>query len=383
MSQNSTVKTMIVVALLGIFTSACEMKKNLDDMHTSTVEMGDTTKDMSKTTQDMSQTTKDMSVTTKDMSQTTKEMNETTKRMEQKTSELDKKSGALDAKTAELYDALRQGNAAILRKDFLDQMTASNEMPKKLALGVKYFWAFEFQLWSMQGLDDSARREELASSAAREFIREIHEYAPKNDFISPRTKDNYEKNFLALATTLHEVNDKQKNRIDKAGLTRMSMLSLIERALIEKRALASGQISVDQLSPSSYDLLNFEDKLAQILQARHNFLLAMLVSKASNVDKAWTKKVTLGVLGMSWTLDLSKFNDVEIAEMKRFAKAALETRLILNRAGYAIEADKTLTKILRNSIIKRGTSKTLVRHTTEDQLLAYINNIKSTPVILK
>ncbi|WP_374028971.1 hypothetical protein [Bdellovibrio bacteriovorus] len=164
MLRDSRLKSLVLLACAGGLVSACEMKKNLDDMHKATVEMS-----------------------------------ETTKRMEEKTTELDKKSESLDSKTAELYDALRQGNAAILRKEFLDQMSEATEIPKKLALGVKYYWAFEFQLWSMQGLDNDVRREELAVSAAREFIREIHEYAPTNDFISPTTSDNKEKNFFGFS----------------------------------------------------------------------------------------------------------------------------------------------------------------------------------------
>lgn len=355
MIWDSRLKSLVILACVGGLVSACEMKKNLDDMHKATVEMSDTTKDMS----------------------------ETTKRMEEKTGDLDKKSEALDSKTAELYDALRQGNAAVLRKEFLEQMTEANEMPKKLALGVKYFWAFEFQLWSMQGLDNDARREELASSAAREFIREIHEYAPDNEFISPTSDDNKEKNFLALATTLHEVNDKQKNRVDQKGLPQFSMLSLIERALKEKASLDAGQISVDQLSHSSYDLLGFEDKLIQILQARHNFILTMLVAKASHVDRDWKSKIKLGLLGMKWTLNFGDYNDVEVTEMKRYVKAVLDTRAILTRAGHPIQVDETIMKIIKNGQAVKSKSGNKARQANENDLLAVIDQIKSAPVQLK
>ncbi|WP_413944116.1 hypothetical protein [Bdellovibrio sp. HCB-162] len=356
MVWDSRLKSLMVLACVGSLVSACEVKKNLDEMHKATVEMSDTTKDMS----------------------------ETTKRMEEKTSDLDKKSEALDAKTAELYDALRQGNAAILRKEFLEQMTEAKEMPKKLALGVKYYWAFEFQLWSMQGLDNEARREELASSAAREFIREIHEYAPNEDFISPTTDDNKEKNFLALVTTLHEVNDKQKNRLDKTTIPQMSMLSLIERALKEKTLLDQGKITVEQLSHSSYDLLGFEQKLIQILQARHNFILTMLVAKASNVDKDWKNKIKLGLLGMKWTLDFSKYNDVEVSEMKRYVKAVLDTRAILTRAGHGIVVDETIMKIVKNGQVAKSTkSANPARQTAETEIVNYINQIRSAQVQLK
>jgi len=351
-SRNSILMSLCLCGLL----SACEVKKNLDDMHDATVKMSNTTEDMS----------------------------DTTKRMEEKTGELDKKSGSLDEKTAELYDALRQGNAAVLRKEFLEQMTGSKEMPKKLALGVKYFWAFEFQLWSMQGLDDAARREELATSGAREFIREIHEYAPTNDFISPTTSDNKEKNFLALATTLHEVNDKQKLRVDPKGIEHMSMLTLIERALTEKRSLEAGKISVSQLSGSSYELLNFEGKMIQLLQARHNFILAMIVARTSKVDQSLQTKVKLGLLGMKWSMDLNKFSDVEVAELKKYAKAVMDTRIIIDKALHPIEVDKTLLKILNNANITLSTgNRSRDRSATEQELIKYLKMIQNTPADLK
>jgi hypothetical protein len=251
-------------------------------------------------------------------------------------------------------------------------MHNSKEMPKKLAVSVKYYWSFEFQLWSMIGLDDEARREELASSAAREFIREIHELVPADDtFISPTSKDNNEQDFLALATTLHEVNDKQKNRVDKASIQRFSMLYLIERALDQKTQIDEGKITMAQLAPSSYDLLGFESKLVQLLQARHNFLMTMWLAKASDIDKSFWKKINLGLLGSSWDFDLSKFNDVEVSEMKKYLKAAKEARDILTRNGHEVVVDETVLKVSRNVRMKMTKSNDTVRAGLESQILEY------------
>ncbi|UXR64685.1 hypothetical protein EZJ49_00250 [Bdellovibrio bacteriovorus] len=348
MIRDSRLKTLLVLACVGSLTTACEVKKNLDDMHKATVEMS-----------------------------------ETTKRMEEKTGELDKKSGSLDDKTAELYDALRQGNAALLRKEFLQQMNESKEMAKKLSLGVKYYWAYEFQLWSMQGLDNDHRREELASSAAREFIREIHEYAPTEEFISPTSDNNTDMNFLALVTTLHEVNDKQKNRVDPKGIEHMSMLSLIERALKQKVDLDAGRISINDLAPASYDLLAFESKLIQILQARQNFILTMLVAKASNIDKNLKNKIKLGLLGMKWSLDLNRYNDVEINEMTRYLKAVLDTRAILRNTGHAIVVDETIQKVMMNGQFAQTKSQGKARLAAEAQIVDYIRQVRGESVKTK
>lgn len=348
MVWDSGLKSVLALACAVSLLSACDMKSNLDDMHKATNEMKDTTK-----------------------------------RMEEKTSDLDKKSGALDSKTAELYDALRQGNGALMRKEFLDAMNSSKEMPKKLALGVKYFWAFEFQLWSMQGLDDDARREELESSGAREFIREIQEFVPSDEFIEPTTDDNYKKNFLALAAAMHEINDKQKTRVDPKGLPRVSMLSLFEKALEQNAQLKAGTLTVERLAPSSYDLLSFESKMIQVLQARHNMILAMLVAQASHVNADWKTKVKLGLLGMKWNLDLSKYNDAEIAALKKYTKGIRETRAILTKYGYPVLVDGTLQKILGNGQVVKSAVKIQARQTIESDLAAAFEEIKAAKVEVK
>ncbi|WP_374028972.1 hypothetical protein [Bdellovibrio bacteriovorus] len=188
---------------------------------------------------------------------------------------------------------------------------------------------------------------------------------------------------MALATTMHEVNDKQKNRVDAKGLEHISMLSLIEKALAEKTALDAGKITVSELSHSSYELLNFEEKLVQLLQARHNFILATIVAKMSNVDKSLKNKVKLGVLSMDWTLDLAKLNDVEVAELKRYTKAVLDTRAILTRAGHPIEVDETIMKIMKNGQWAAGKAKALVRQSVENDLRNYLTQIKNAKVELK
>jgi len=336
MSRKTGMKQLcLLLAVVGLL-SACEMKSNLDDMHDATNEMSDTTKEMKKRTD------------------------------------------GLDDKTAELYDALRQGNAALLRKEFLDAMKASEEMPKKLSLAVKYFWSYEFQLWSMIGLDDDVRREELAASAAREFIREVHELVPEDDtFISPTSKDGKEKDFLALATAMHEVNDKQKNRVDKLSMQRFSMLYLFERALDEKRAMSEGKITMNELHTSSYDLLAFESKVVQILQARHNFILAMWMAKASSINKAnWWKKLLMGKLGQDWSYDLGKFSDVEISEMKKYLKAVHDTRQVLTRNGYKVIVDETVLTVLRNGQTTKSKSANTVRDAMEIEIMAHLEEFK-------
>jgi hypothetical protein len=179
------------------------------------------------------------------------------------------------------------------------------------------------------------------------------------------------------------VNDKQKNRVDVKGLPHMSMLTLIERALQEKRDLEAGRITTAQLSGSSYELLNFEDKLIQLLQARHNFILTMLVARASKLDQSLKTKLQLGLFGMGWSFDLSKYSDVEIAEMKKYAKAVIDTRAILIQTGHKIEMDETIMKVLNNGMLSASQTKhSNERTANERELMNSLKAIKGAKVEL-
>lgn len=397
---------MVKMMLSGAFVAglcACDVKYKLDDMQSSTnhmdkttTEMNDNTKDMGKDIKglgsdmkDMGKDIKDMGSDMKNMKKTTEgmskntdgmnsnleEMKKTTEEMKKITQEVADKSDRLDKKTEELYDSLRQGDAANLRKTFLESMSASVEIPKKLGMATKYFWSFEFQLWSNQGLDDLARREELAASASREFLREVQEYSPEVKFISPTTEDNNEKNFLALATTMHMVNDKQVTRVENTKLEEYSIYHFFEVALKEKSMLDKNQITYSQLSRATTEILFFPERVIQLLQARANFIMAMYIDKGLGISTMGFIKKIAYAMGKDWTLDLKALNEVEVEKMREYLEGVAKTMRILNSSNIKIQLDKKIYTIFSNCKISNSKNFSAERGQREAELVKYYNEI--------
>lgn len=386
-------KTIIVKMMLsGAFVAglcACDVKYKLDDMQSSTNHMDKTTTELNDNTKDMGKDIKGLTKTTENMNTGMEKVNNNTEKLVDKTDKLTDNTGKLVDKTdnlgsdikdmkkttEELYDSLRQGDAANLRKTFLDAMNVSVEIPKKLGMATKYFWSFEFQLWSNQGLDDATRREELAASASREFLREVQEYSPEVKFISPTTEDNNEKNFLALATTMHMVNDKQVTRVENTKLEEYSIYHFFEVALKEKSLLDKNQISYSQLSRATTEILFFPERVIQLLQARANFIMAMYIDKGLGISTMGFIKKIGYAMGKDWTLDLKSLNEVEVEKMREYLEGIAKTMRILNGSNIKIQLDKKIYTIFSNCKISYSKSFSAERGQREAELVKYYNEI--------
>ncbi len=398
-----SLKVTLLTAMVSMGLMACDTKMKLDEMHSSTVHMDKTTTNMNgnmesmkSTTEDMKNITDNMNKNTDKMSQSTEKMQSTMEDMKKVTNDLSntmdkmknrmdemsdttknvsEKSEKLDKKTEELYDSLRQGDAASLRRQFLESMNASNEIPKKLGMATKYFWAYEFQLWSGQGLDDKLRREELAASASREFLREVQEFSPQVKFIDPASEDNNDKNFLALATTMHMVNDKQVIRAKNINVEEYSLYHFFEVALKENRMLQQNKISYSQLSWATKEILFFPERVVQLLQARQNFIMAMFLDKGLGISQMGLLKKLTYALGRDWTLDLKTLNDVEIEKIREYTEGIAKTMRILNENGIKLQIEKKVFTIFSNCKIAVSKSINTERTQKESELVKYFNEI--------
>src|SRR3990167_6840613 len=96
--MKTTNKNLLLLLSLSTLLGACEVKKNLNEMHGATVEMNETTKTMNKNTDEMN-----------------------TRTTELKTA------------TGELYDALRQGDSLAARRAALDNLVKIKDPARKLS----------------------------------------------------------------------------------------------------------------------------------------------------------------------------------------------------------------------------------------------------------
>jgi len=314
-------RALILLMSLAAVLNACEMKENLDEMHDSTVEM-----------------------------------NKTTREMNQTTSEMNERTSGLEEATGELYDALRQGDSLAARRAALENLINTEDSGRKLSEAAKYFMSFEFQFWTDSNQDKGQeKRMFLATSGAREFFKDIHQFIPNGDMtpnpfagqIHETSKSNLVNSFNALATTTHFMNPKQEAHLaQKPGMKALSMNIMIEESLLAKASIESGAKKISDYPGYVHEVLANEQAAVYLLEARYNYLGALFLGRATSI--ATSKFTAARYVATKWSLDLSKFNSAQIEEFNSFLKGALLTKNTLLKAGVKPRTHFLLARMLNN-----------------------------------
>ncbi len=353
-----------LLALLGVVAlSACSAVKNMD-------EMKDTTKDMKNITQDMSTTTNGMA--------------ETTERM-------DATSLGIQLTSDDLYEDLRQGNAMTFRSQRLEAMDKNNDQLGKVSEAAKYFMSFEYQLFKNHVTDTPEKLEYLKFNAVQEFLREIAKYATGaygfdghdkvNMFsLNPLSRNN-NANLNALVVAMHLTNPNMDKNSKLRNFPKISMMDLIEEALLHSKAIESGKEKAESLSPFINEVLDYEPIVYWLIQVRHNFLATMAVAKFSHLlEKGPLAQAAWVTLTPQITTDLHEFNTVELKSVILWLTEANRNVEFLRKCGLPIVRDEKLTKILKELKIKRpvgnaleGASRTTVISSLVNELNRYKN----------
>lgn len=331
-----------LMSLLG----ACEVKKNLDEMHGATVEM-----------------------------------NNTTKTMNQNTTEL-------QTATGELYDALRQGDSLTSRRSALENLVKAKDPARKLSEAAKYFMAFEFQFWTQTGQDSGPhRREEMATDAAREFFKDVQQFIPGME-LKPRPlagqilsteKSNLINCLNSLAVTMHLLNPKQEVRLkgDKS-MQPLSMNKIIEESLLAKRSIESGEKTLSDFPGYVLEVLANEPIAFYLLEARYNYLISIFLGKSTNI--AHSKMAAARFILKDWSLDLSTFNLAQTEEMTKFLSGALKTKNLLLKLGVSPRTDALVARLLRNMKVISTKKATIAAKSAMDQeLINSLRELKKLP----
>jgi hypothetical protein len=359
-------KTLAALATVALF-AACNQARNLDEMHDATAEMRDQTRDMNKQMHDMGSDTKALGATTKDMAAQTQVLGALSK--------------GLDEKTAELYDVAKQGAALKTREDELNSLLEAQDPADKVSRASKYFMSFEYQIWSGIGQDSEARRIELATSAAREFMREIQGFVRSGQtevdpFATPQmgviakglkglealaTADasklaslnssevaNREESLNSLAVTMHILNRKQEELLGlNKNIKELSILSMVQEALSAKADIETGRKQIEDYPGYVKEILVYEDVAVLLLQARQNYLGAMALARVSKIREDQTQVIAMNV--GTWTMNLSTLNVVTIREVTRYLKGAVKIQDFLQALGVKPMLNKNLKRMLMNA----------------------------------
>jgi hypothetical protein len=327
--MKATNKNLMVLLSFAVALNACEMKRNLDDMHDQTAEMN-------KTTQQMNQTTG--------------QMNERTE--------------GLENATGELYDALRQGDSLAARRSALDNLIKTEEPARKLSEAAKYFMSFEFQFWTGRNQDKSEeKRMDLATLAAREFFKDIYQFIPAGvmkvdpfaDQIISTEKGNLIASLNALAVTTHYLNPKQEIRLkEHPEMKPLSMYKMIEESLLAKSSIESHEKEIKDYPGYVFEVLSNEPAAVYLMQARYNYMATLFLGRTTPV--AHSKWTGIKFFARKWTLDLNNFNTAQIEEFNMFLDGALKTKKVLLAVGAKPEMDFMLKRMLNNMTLVDITS---------------------------
>lgn len=295
-----------LVLVLGMSLMGCSVKEKLDTMHDATTEMNHQTKHLGKATDE------------------------------------------LNDKTWELYDDLRQSDSLASRRASLQALNSADDAPHRISEAAKYFMGFEYQIWSDLGKDTLKRREELAASAAREFMRDVQEFTHGVTAPSPLAIYDSKAHALnALSGAMHVLSHKQEVMLKQCtDLKPISMLSMIQEALVVKKEITSGEKKLEDMAPYVPEILAYESVAVLVLQTRYNFLGAMALARIS--------KIRDGIFEYgkarfwSWELDLSDKNVIEVREFTRYLTGAMKVHAFLLSVGVQPLLDPSLAMAFKN-----------------------------------
>jgi hypothetical protein len=360
--------------VLCVSMSACEMKKNLDEMHDSTGEMNVTTTEMNENLGEMKQTTSTMSGTTSEMNTKMGKMAETTDSMS-------KTTDAMNATTCEMYTALRQGDSLSARRNGMKAIDEAEAGSPKISEAGKYFMSFEFQIWSKLCRDNKKLRLQLAAEAAKEFMRDVQQFIAAGQteatpFANPKllgkARANREQSLNAIAVAMHLANPKQEAIFKKDD--QITMWEMIKTSLLAAQEIAKNKKKISDFPEYVHQILIYEGVAKLLAQVRYNYLGAMMISRASKIREGVVPYAKMRYI--SWTLDVSMYGQVEVSEFAVYLNGGNLAYEAMVKAGITPKMNKDLHEILENMSISnqlkaalKAPSQALPRVATEADFL--------------
>ena len=271
-----------------------------------------------------------------DMHDATMEMNKTTSALADTTKDTKSLMG-------EIYDSGRQGAGLDLRNKLWDNALRSPKLEEKATNAGLYFVAFEFQLWSQNGLDGrSGQRERLMKDAADEFFcrllsithwTDVDPFAGTNP-LSFTEADRERTVFNAFALTVERNN--RKGEIVQGDLDGeiLSMRKMIETALLAGKEIREGRATINQYPAYVDIILSHEETAVRLMQARYQMLGLTVLTQLTPIARNNVEGFKYKIWGKKWDLDFQKLNDSQI----RLAKFRLAGKHRSNDAAHNLAA---------------------------------------------
>lgn len=224
----------------------------------------------------------------------------------------------------------RKGATSESRSRSFKDMREEDAFEHKVTGAVKFVVAFEFQVWTGQKYDTHSYKETLIESGFEEFFRSLTgafggntNYIVETE-ISPASliRQGEAKSFLAIAAALHKTNDYSDLMEEwRKDHTSMSMLDLLEAALVRIRQFEDGIFPYEEFRAYEKVVYRYEKVVYKLLQARMNALLLIVMSKSTNIllnDTVSWLRLSLSILDPCAPHWLSKYvwpYDTHFADM--------------------------------------------------------------------
>ncbi len=342
---------LVIMGSMVLGLVACDMKKQLTEMHDSTARLEDNTKKMGETTAEMNETTKKMA-------EITGAMKEITAGMSIVTSEMNGRTKKMSDVTGELYDAAKLGDSSIQRREALRELWRAHSSGRKIIEATKYFISFEYQLYSGMGQDESEeKKSHLIHQATLEFFKDVNEFLTSEVDAKPLdqayegTEENKEACLNAIAVALHQTNRKQDEYIIKNKLKeedKLSMYKIIVSALTKKAAINKGEIQLNGIPEYEREVLIHESAAIKLLQARHNFMAAVVLSEISEIKKG---KIVAGLMLLTkWNVESEKINLAQSEQYLKMINSALGVQNLLKQLGHTPKVNSMMSRMFRNAV---------------------------------
>jgi hypothetical protein len=308
----------------------------------------------------------------KDMHDATMDMKDQTRALGQTSSEIADTSKGLKSAQQDLQGNIRQGGGFPIRQTSIDDILKASRAEPQLDDAGAYLWAFEYQQWSGFGTDDLQARDELAREAVMDFYSGVHKCIPADhDMKTPEplaegAAASKARCLNAIAVSLQEVNIHQvegvrrwnANHPSQKPIQPLSMLSMIEDALLARKDIAAGVKLATDYPIYTQELLKFTDDTSILLmQTRYNFFGTMVLSELSRLAAGFIqgRKVFFGALlpqswtrthdwGFGWNIDLSQpsLDDSVLGRFTGYLHDGLEARALLVTIGVTPIMNKAL-----------------------------------------
>lgn len=262
----------------------------------------------------------------------------------------------------ELYDALRQGSSLQLRTQLFKNLLESESTGHKVANGVHYLMAFEFQLYTGFAQDTNLeKREKFMAEATQEFFMTLKDVYIVSDQVSPLSQGdskniysnaNKEATFNAISLGLHMLNRKQEENLKKnPGMEAVSMYSMIQSSLLLEKELNQGKITIQEMPEYSRYVLNNKRMAIKLLQARQMMIKMVFLSETSPLLEGRSKVskmlnfASMNIAG--WDLNLENLTATQVREFNIYFELREKTINLLSHLRIPVQNNRWIERLIQ------------------------------------